>query len=125
MVAGRSGELRGSPLPIHRSKAAETEASGLRTTAMQVSQTLRSSKTFAPSCEKIDKPSTPEHFVSAETAANFLSIQRRQLLALARKGLVRGYTLGSGSQRRTWVFRLSDLAQSVVDGDKILAGGPR
>ena len=55
----------------------------------------------------------PEPFVSAEEAARFLSVRRRQLLAMARQGLVGAYPLGTGSMRKVWVFRLSELAASV------------
>ena len=59
---------------------------------------------------------TPEPFVSADTAAQFLSITRRHLLELARKGLSGAYPLGTGTQRKTWVFRLSELAAAVAQG---------
>jgi hypothetical protein len=55
----------------------------------------------------------PEPFVSAEEAARFLSVKRRQLLALARRGLAGGYPLGTGSVRKVWVFRLSELAAAI------------
>lgn len=42
----------------------------------------------------------PEPFVSAEEAARFLSVKRRQILALARKGLAGAYPLGTGTVRR-------------------------
>lgn len=58
---------------------------------------------------------SPEPFVSAETAAQFLSITRRHLLALARRGMAGSYPLGSGTQRRVWVFRLSELAAAVAN----------
>jgi len=56
----------------------------------------------------------PEPFVSAEQAARFLAVKRRQLLALARGGLAGAYQLGTGTVRKVWVFRLSELAASVV-----------
>ena len=55
----------------------------------------------------------PEPFVSADKAANFLAVKRRYLLVLARKGIVGAYALGTGMKRKTWVFRLSELASSV------------
>jgi hypothetical protein len=57
---------------------------------------------------------TPEPFVSAEQAAQFLSIKRRHLLALARKGIAGAYALGTGMQRKLWVFRLSELAAAIA-----------
>jgi excisionase family DNA binding protein len=63
--------------------------------------------------------SEPERFVDSVVAAKFLSIQRRQLLELARAGKIPAYPIGDG-QRRLWRFRLSDLAkameQRVVQG---------
>jgi hypothetical protein len=56
---------------------------------------------------------TPEPFVSAEEAAKFLSIKRRLLLSLARRGIAGAYTLGTGNLRKTWVFRLSELAAAI------------
>jgi hypothetical protein len=57
---------------------------------------------------------TPEPFVSADTAAQFLSVKRRHLLALARMGVAGAYALGTGTQRTIWVFRLSELADAIA-----------
>ncbi|SRR6266404_1863135 len=57
---------------------------------------------------------TPEPFVSADDAAQFLCVKRRYLLELARRGITGAYALGTGSKRKIWVFRLSELAVSVV-----------
>jgi hypothetical protein len=58
---------------------------------------------------------TPEPFVSAEEAAHFLSIKRRYLLTLARRGIAGAYALGTGTMRRVWVFRLSELAAAIAN----------
>lgn len=55
-----------------------------------------------------------ESFVSAEEAAAFLSVNRRYLLALARKGIAGAYPLGTGTKRKVWVFRLSELAAEII-----------
>ena len=55
----------------------------------------------------------PEPFVSADKAAAFLAVNRRYLLVLARRGISGAYALGPGMKRKTWVFRLSELASSV------------
>jgi hypothetical protein len=60
---------------------------------------------------------TPEPFVSAEQAAQFLSIKRRYLLALARNGIAGAYALGTGTVRKIWVFRLSELAAAIKNTD--------
>ena len=59
-------------------------------------------------------PSGPEPFVSADEAARFLSVTRRYVLELARRGIHGAYPLGTGSVRKVWVFRLSELAASVA-----------
>jgi hypothetical protein len=59
-------------------------------------------------------PVTPEPFVSADEAAQFLCVKRRYLLELSRRGIAGAYALGTGGKRKIWVFRLSELAASVV-----------
>jgi hypothetical protein len=59
----------------------------------------------------------PEPFVSADEAAHFLCVKRRYLLELARRGIAGAYALGTGSKRKIWVFRLSELAVSVVQNE--------
>ena len=56
----------------------------------------------------------PEPFVSAEEAASFLGVKRRFLLSLARRGIAGAYALGTGDFRKTWVFRLSELASAIA-----------
>lgn len=53
-----------------------------------------------------------ESFVTAQEAANFLAISKRRLLELAREGHIPGHPIGNGA-RRTWRFRLSEIANSV------------
>lgn len=60
---------------------------------------------------------TPEPFVSADEAAEFLCVRRRYLLELARRGIVGAYALGTGTKRKIWVFRLSELAAAVEHRD--------
>ena len=57
---------------------------------------------------------TPEPFVSAEKAADFLDISRRYLLALARKGIAGAYPLDPHARRRVWRFRLSELVDAIA-----------
>jgi hypothetical protein len=57
---------------------------------------------------------TPEPFVSAEKAADFLDISRRYLRALARKGIAGAYPLDGQAKRKVWVFRLSELADAIA-----------
>jgi len=67
----------------------------------------------------------PEPFVSADEAAQFLSIKRRYLLELSRRGIAGSYALGTGSKRKVWVFRLSELATSVVRSETSIPKPPK
>ena len=60
-----------------------------------------------------ERNATPEPFVSAGEAARFLGINRRMLLALARKGIAGSYPIGTGDIRKTWIFRLSELGIAI------------
>jgi len=66
-------------------------------------------------------PATPEPFVSADEAAQFLCVKRRYVLELARRGIAGAYALGTGSKRKIWVFRLSELAASVVRNEMLVS----
>jgi hypothetical protein len=66
-----------------------------------------------------------ESFVSADEAARFVSVQRRELLAMARRGVRGAYPLDPTRKRKTWVFLLSELAVAIKNGDKIAKGSPR
>ena len=68
---------------------------------------------------------TPEPFVSADEAARFLCVKRRYLLELARRGIVGAYPLGTGRKRKIWVFRLSELADSVPRNETLTKKLPK
>jgi excisionase family DNA binding protein len=54
-----------------------------------------------------------EAFVDAERAAQFLSVTRRRVLEMARAGELPSHAIGSG-RRKSWRFRLSELAEAFV-----------
>jgi len=60
------------------------------------------------------KTLTPEPFVSAEKAAEFLDIKPRYLLALARKGIAGAYPIDPQARRKVWRFRLSELVDAIA-----------
>jgi excisionase family DNA binding protein len=70
-------------------------------------------------------PLRPESFVSADEAAKFLSVKRRYLLELARRGISGAYPLGTGNKRKIWVFRLSELAASVARNETRSSNPPK
>ena len=59
-----------------------------------------------------------ERFVDANEAARFLSITRRRVLDLARRGIVPAHPIGRGA-RRVWRFRLSEIAAALLDQSRI------
>ena len=52
-----------------------------------------------------------EPFVDPERAAVLIGIQRRRFLQMARAGEIPAHPIG---QRRTWRFRLSELAKAIA-----------
>ena len=63
-----------------------------------------------------------EHFVDADRAAEFLSIERRMVLDWARAGKLPGHPLGEG-QRRVWRFLVSELADWAKKQDNSFTPG--
>jgi propanediol utilization protein len=57
-----------------------------------------------------------EHFVDANTVAQFLAITRRQVLVLARSGKIPAHPL-LGSRRKVWRFKLSEV-DAVASGTR-------
>ncbi len=105
------------PTPVLASRACEPDES---ITSMPLDETGDSAGAFsAPATvitgrEPRQVPVTPEPFVSSDEAAQFLCVKRRYLLELARRGIAGAYPLGTGGKRKIWVFRLSELAASIV-----------
>jgi hypothetical protein len=56
---------------------------------------------------------TFEPFVNAESAGDFLQLQPRRVLQLARQGRLPAYPIGDGP-RKVWRFRLSELAAAML-----------
>ena len=59
-------------------------------------------------------PNNYEPFVDAEHAGNFLQLQPRRVLQLARQGKLPAYPVGDGV-RKGWRFRLSELTNAMLD----------
>ena len=88
------------------------------------SETLFTPATVITAKESRRMPVAPEPFVSADEAAQFLCVKRRYLLELARRGITGAYALGTGGKRKIWVFRLSELADSVVRNETSIPKPP-
>jgi hypothetical protein len=54
-----------------------------------------------------------EPFVDADAVAEFLSIDRREVLKLTRNGVITGYAI-SGKLRKTRKYRLSVIAEEMT-----------
>jgi hypothetical protein len=57
-----------------------------------------------------------EPYVDANVAARHLSITRKQLLRLARRGLIRAYPVDPTRRRKTYRFKLSELEEDLRNG---------
>ena len=71
------------------------------------------SMTVAETAHVLHVPITPEPFVDAARAAEWLGITSRRLLEMARAGQIPAYPLGTGS-RKTWRFRLQEISTAIV-----------
>lgn len=54
-----------------------------------------------------------EPFVSANEVASFLGLSRRTVIKMAREGRIPAHPV-SGSARRTWQFKLSEVEVSLA-----------
>jgi len=109
------------PTPVLASRASEPDESitmplGAATgeETGDIAEVFSAPATIITAAESRQRPAAPEPFVSPDEAAQFLCVKRRYLLELARRGIAGAYALGTGGKRKIWVFRLSELAASVV-----------
>jgi len=107
VLASRAGEPENSTITMPLEGATGGKR-GDSSEAMSATPTVITANEWKPA------PMTPEPFVSADDAARFLCVKRRYILELARRGITGAYALGTGSKRKIWVFRLSELAASIV-----------
>jgi hypothetical protein len=56
----------------------------------------------------------PEAFVDADVVAIHLRITRRQVLEMTRRNAIPGYPLGTGSTRKVWRYKLSEIDATVT-----------
>jgi excisionase family DNA binding protein len=61
---------------------------------------------------------TPEPYITADQVAQYLSITRRQVLEMTRRGTLPGHPLGTGSSRRVWRYRLSEIDAALSDAGR-------
>jgi len=66
---------------------------------------------------------TGTEWLTATEAAKYLRIQPRTLLLWVRQGKVKGYAL-SGTKRRIWRFRMTDLDTNLLAPDMLGSSQP-
>jgi len=118
ILASRTSEPDDSIITLPRERATE----GTRGDSAEANS---ATAIFITANESRRAPVTPEPFVSADEAAQFLCVKRRHLLELARRGIIGAYALGTGSKRKIWVFRLSELAASIVRNETPIPKPPK
>jgi hypothetical protein len=59
-----------------------------------------------------------EPFVDANAVAGHLKVTRRQILEMTRQGAIPGHPLGTGSSRRVWRYKLSEIDAVVSSSGK-------
>ena len=56
----------------------------------------------------------PEHFVDADALADHLSVTRRQVLEMTRRGIIPGHPLGVGTRRKVWRYKISEVEAALA-----------
>jgi hypothetical protein len=56
----------------------------------------------------------PEHFVDADALAEHLSVARRQILEMTRRGIIPGHPLGVGRSRKVWRYKISEVESAIA-----------
>jgi len=93
-------------------RMAATNPRTLRIHSLREDDSLRQPREVAATAGSL------EPFVPAQEAAKFIEISRRFLIELARRGIAGAYPIGTGELRKTWVFRLSELASAIDRTDR-------
>jgi hypothetical protein len=58
----------------------------------------------------------PERFVDPNALAEHLSVTRRQVLEMTRRGVIPGHPLGIGTSRKVWRYKISEVEAALVCG---------
>ena len=57
----------------------------------------------------------PECFVDADALAEHLSVARRQVLEMTRRGIIPGgHPLGVGKSRKVWRYKISEVESAIA-----------
>ena len=58
----------------------------------------------------------PERYVDANAIAGHLSVTRRQVLEMTRRGVIPGHPLGIGTSRKVWRYKISEVEAALACG---------
>jgi hypothetical protein len=64
----------------------------------------------------MDTPVQFERYVDASALAEHLSVTRRQILEMTRRGVIPGHPLGIGANRRVWRYKISEVEVAIASG---------
>jgi hypothetical protein len=57
---------------------------------------------------------TLEHYVSADVVADYLKLDRRQVMALTRRGRLPAHPIDPTATRKVWRFKLSEVDAAIA-----------
>jgi hypothetical protein len=66
----------------------------------------------------LNHSSHPERFVDADALAEHLSVTRRQVLEMTRRGIIPGHPLGVGRSRKVWRYKISEVESAIASGTR-------
>ena len=73
----------------------------------------------SPSSDNLTSPDAqPERFVDASALAKHLSVMRRQVLEMTRRGVIPGHPLGIGTSRRVWRYKISEVEAAIASSGR-------
>ena len=57
-----------------------------------------------------------ERFVDADALAEHLTVARRQILEMTRRGIIPGHPLGVGRSRKVWRYKITEVESAIASG---------
>jgi hypothetical protein len=70
----------------------------------------------SPGLNNPNSQQAPERFVDADALAEHLSVARRQVLEMTRRGIIPGHPLGVGKSRKVWRYKISEVESAFDSG---------
>lgn len=67
----------------------------------------------SPGLKNQTSQQSPECFIDADALAQHLSVARRQVLEMTRRGIIPGHPLGVGTSRKVWRYKISEVESAI------------